>query len=66
MLFRSIERAIYHECGHYEWHSMFFELQELHSADLKLLEYQEADKAHAVRQTPLGVWDTKLGMLTHT
>ena len=40
-----IERAIYHECGHYEWHSMFFELQELHSADLKLLEYQEADKA---------------------
>ena len=40
-----IEQAIYHECGHYEWHSMFFELQELHSADLKLLEYQEADKA---------------------
>ena len=40
-----IEQAIYHECGHYEWHSMFFELQKLHSADLKLLEYQEADKA---------------------
>ena len=40
-----VEQDIYHECGHYEWHSMFFELQELHSADLQLLEYQEADKA---------------------
>ena len=39
------EQDIYHECGHYEWHSMFFELQQLHSADLQLLEYQEADKA---------------------
>ena len=40
-----VDREIYHECGHYEWHSMFFELQELHAADLRLLEYQEADKA---------------------
>lgn len=40
-----IEREIYHECGHYEWHSMFFELQALHAADLRLLEYAEADKA---------------------
>ena len=40
-----VEQDIYHECGHYEWHSMFFELQELHSADLRQLEYQEADKA---------------------
>lgn len=39
------EQDIYHECAHYEWHSMFFELQALHSADLQLLEYQEADKA---------------------
>ena len=40
-----VERDVYHECGHYEWHYMFFVLQELHSADLQLLEYQEADKA---------------------
>lgn len=40
-----LDRDIYHECGHYEWHSMFFELQSLHAADLRLLEYQEADKA---------------------
>lgn len=39
-----MEREIYHECGHYEWHSMFFELQELHAADLRLLKYAEADK----------------------
>ena len=39
------DKEIYHECGHYEWHSMFFELQNLHAADLKLLHYQEADKA---------------------
>lgn len=39
------DREVYHECGHYEWHSMFFELQNLHSADLRLLEYGEADKA---------------------
>ncbi len=40
-----IERDIYHECAHYEWHSMFFELQALHAADLRLLEYAEADKS---------------------
>ena len=40
-----VERDIYHECGHYEWHSMFFELQALHAADLRLLEYAEADKS---------------------
>ena len=39
-----MEREIYHECGHYEWHSMFFELQALHAADLRLLKYAEADK----------------------
>lgn len=36
---------IYHECGHYEWHSMFYELQELHASDLRLLKYEEADEA---------------------
>ena len=40
-----LEREIYHECGHYEWHAMFFELQQLHAADLRLLEYTETDKA---------------------
>ena len=40
-----LEREIYHECGHYEWHAMFFELQQLHAADLHLLEYTETDKA---------------------
>lgn len=39
------EKSIYHECCHYEWHSMFYELQELHTADLRLLNYKEADKA---------------------
>ena len=38
-------KALYHECGHYEWHSMFYELQETHASDLELLDYQEADKA---------------------
>lgn len=40
-----LEREIYHECGHYEWHAMFFELQQRHAADLRLLEYTETDKA---------------------
>ncbi|MBQ9210190.1 MAG: hypothetical protein IJ153_00675 [Clostridia bacterium] len=40
-----IDRDIYHECGHYEWHSMFFELQNLHASDLQMLDYQEADEA---------------------
>lgn len=39
-----MEREIYHECGHYEWHSMFFELQALHATDLRMLKYAEADK----------------------
>ena len=38
-------REIFHECIHYEWHTMFFTLQALHSADLRLLEYEEADRA---------------------
>ena len=38
-------REIFHECIHYEWHTMFFTLQALHSADLRLLEYGEADRA---------------------
>lgn len=40
-----IDRDVYHECGHYEWHSMFFELQNLHASDLRMLDYQEADDA---------------------
>ena len=40
-----IDRDVYHECGHYEWHSMFFELQDLHASDLRMLDYQEADDA---------------------
>lgn len=40
-----VEREIYHECGHYEWHTMFFELQALHAADLRLLNYADADRA---------------------
>ena len=40
-----LERDIYHECCHFEWHSLFYELQELHAADLRMLEYKEADKA---------------------
>lgn len=42
-----VDKAIYHECGHFEWHSMFYELQETHASDLKLLDYQEADTASA-------------------
>ena len=38
-------REIFHECIHYEWHTMFFTLQALHSADLRLLKYGEADCA---------------------
>ena len=38
-------REIFHECIHYEWHTMFFTLQALHSADLRLLKYGEADRA---------------------
>ncbi len=37
--------ALYHECAHWEFHSMFLMLQQLHRADLLLLEYAEADKA---------------------
>lgn len=37
--------AIYHECAHYEFHTMFLTLQQLHRADLRLLQYKEADKA---------------------
>lgn len=40
-----LDKMIYHECGHYEWHSMFYELQETHASDLRLLDYQEADEA---------------------
>lgn len=42
-----IDREIYHECAHYEWHSMFYELQQLHATDLQLLHYEEADEASA-------------------
>ncbi len=37
--------ALYHECAHYEFHTMFLTLQQLHRADLRLLDYKEADKA---------------------
>ena len=40
-----VDRDVYHECGHYEWHSMFYELQNLHASDLRLLDYHEADEA---------------------
>ncbi len=44
------DRTIYHECGHYDWHSMFYELQELHASDLRLLEYKDADESSAPAQ----------------
>ena len=37
--------AIYHECAHWEYHSMFLMLQQLHKADLQLLKFDHADKA---------------------
>ena len=42
-----VDGDIYHECGHYEWHSMFYELQELHASDLRLLKYEETDELEA-------------------
>ncbi len=50
----SINRSIYHECAHYDWHSMFFELQELHASDLRLLKYEEADEASAPAKKDIG------------
>lgn len=41
----AFEWVVYHECCHYEWHSMFYEPQELHAADLRLLKYDEVEKA---------------------
>lgn len=51
--FGDTDKTIFHECTHYEWHSMFFELQELHCSDLKLLEYEEADKSSKPREKDL-------------
>lgn len=48
-----VEKAIYHECCHYEWHSMFFTLQELHCSDLRLLKYEEVEKAAKPREKDL-------------
>ncbi len=43
------ERNIYHECWHYEWHHMFYELQALHVSDLRLLQYTEAENEKAAK-----------------
>ena len=40
-------RCVYHECWHYEWHNMFYELQSLHASDLHLLKYTETEAEKA-------------------
>ncbi len=40
---------VFHECIHYEWHYMFYRLQEMHINDLRKLKKTPIDKQHQRR-----------------
>ena len=44
-----VDLDIYHECYHYEWHYLFYKLQEMNHSDLRQLPQQEFDEKNDIK-----------------